>query len=520
MSQPDDLREAALVRGLVIGLALAACSVTPSPTPQPTPTAIPLPSPSPSPTAVPPVAFPLAAVTGYTNLKADTTSAELLAMARDGSLVLPCGLVEVLGIAVSADAACTDATAIAGLLAADQKRLALLPPGLVEPKTKVLPVDGADLFGGPAARALAYPVIGRTIKLPAPWVSYNAADIRTIVSLGDSCPDRGVAYQAITLNKGWAWVFGGGRVRYLRIYPNPTPFGTVGNGFNIVDAVPIGDQGAVARLVSGADITLDDFECPVVQNWTVNDALSFSIDPAVLPHLRDDYGVDVVTLAENHVFDRGTAGFLETLQRFAAAGIQQTGAGADLNAALTPAVVVRNGLRFAFVGFNDVPGPQAAAPGVPGVAWLNEANIRAGVSRARAAADVVICIPQWWGGYEYHNDFTASEVQQQALFYDAGCDQILGHGTHCTGPLNFTTDASGAIHFTIGSHGNFLFGQGWSQQTSEGVIVELAFRGTRLVQARMHPYFVLDQAQVNLTDPQSDGRYVLQRIYENNQTSC
>jgi hypothetical protein len=64
------------------------------------------------------------------------------------------------------------------------------------------------------------------------------------------------------------------------------------------------------------------------------------------------------------------------------------------------------------------------------------------------------------------------------------------------------------------SHGNFLFGQEWSQQTQEGVLLELAFQGTRLAQARMHPYIMLEQAQTNLTDPETDGLWVLNRIYE------
>jgi hypothetical protein len=71
----------------------------------------------------------------------------------------------------------------------------------------------------------------------------------------------------------------------------------------------------------------------------------------------------------------------------------------------------------------------------------------------------------------------------------------------------------------MASHGNFLFGQGWSQQTQEGVIVELPFRGTTLAQARLHPYVMLDQAQVNLTDPRTDGAYVLGRIFKNSDTT-
>jgi poly-gamma-glutamate capsule biosynthesis protein CapA/YwtB (metallophosphatase superfamily) len=495
---------------LALALTLAACaSPSPSQTPIATATPTPEPTPTPSPTPEPVVEFPLAVVTGYTNLRDDIALDELLPVLNAPT----CGID--VNILPPTGGDCLEPDEIAEWLKGNPNGIALLPPGLVEPATKVLPVDGADLFGGPEARSRPYPISGEAIGLPEEWTGYDPGLVRTLISLGDSCPDRGVAFQAITLGKGWGYVFGGGRARYLRVYPNPAPAGQVGNGYLIVDAVADGDPGAVARLVSGADVTIDDFECPVVDGFTVNQGVVFSIDPAVLPQLRDTYGVDAVTLAANHLFDRGTSGFIETLDKFAAAGIPRTGAGVDLDDALTPAVVEADSLRFALVGFNEVPGSLEAAPGQPGVAWLTEANIRDGVARAREAGDVVICSPQWWGGAEYHGDLTASQLAQQDLFYEAGCDHILGHGTHWSGPIDFVPRAEGGPHFTIGSHGNFLFGQGWSQQTQEGVIVELAFRGTTLVQARLHPYIMLEQAQTNLTRPETDGSYVLQRIFEN-----
>jgi poly-gamma-glutamate capsule biosynthesis protein CapA/YwtB (metallophosphatase superfamily) len=288
----------------------------------------------------------------------------------------------------------------------------------------------------------------------------------------------------------------------------------VGNGFNIVDAVRTGNDGAVAALVSGADVTLDDFECPVVDNFTVNDGVVFSIDPAVLPRLRDTYGVDVATLAANHLFDRGTPGFLETLEQFEAAGIPTTGAGPNLDAALEPAVIDVRGMRFAFVAFNEIPGSLEAGEAQPGVAWLRDANVREAVSRARESADLVFCVPQWWGGAEYHAQFLGDMRRQQDVFFEAGCDHVVGHGTHWSGPIEVTQADDGAHRVTMVSHGNFLFGQEWSQQTQEGVLLELAFHDTELVQARMHPYIMLDQAQTNLTDPETDGTWVLNRIYE------
>jgi poly-gamma-glutamate capsule biosynthesis protein CapA/YwtB (metallophosphatase superfamily) len=506
---------------LVLVLALAAC-VTDQPSPSgsaagdPTgiPTPTPDPTPSPSPTPIPEVDVPLAVVTGYVGERASITLAELERAAD--RLLVPCEVTAFLDRTLDAGRDCSTAAEIVERLGRRPQRLALLAPSQVTPLVKVLPVDGADLFGGPAARAADYPINGRAIDVEA----HDPGEIRTLMSLGDSCPDRGVAFAAITQGRGWDWVFGGGTAEYTAVSPNPAPPGSVGNGFNIVEAVPTGNEGAVAELVSGADVTLDDFECPVVENFTVNEGTVFSIDPAVLPRLRDAYGVDVASLASNHLFDRRVGGFLETLDRFAEIGIAITGAGPDLESALEPAIVEADGMTFGFVGFNQVVGSTPAAPGVPGVAWLDEANIGEAVERARAVADVVICVPQWWGGdtsgpgAEYHATFRGDMREHQAQMFDAGCDHILGHGTHWSGPIEISSDGHGGHHVTMVSHGNFLFGQEWSQQTQEGVLLELAFRGTELAQARMHPYIMLEQSQTNLTDPETDGLYVLNRIYE------
>jgi poly-gamma-glutamate capsule biosynthesis protein CapA/YwtB (metallophosphatase superfamily) len=509
------------VLALVLLVALGGCIGGPKPTgsgpPTPSATAIPTPTSSPSPTPIPEVEIPLAVVTGYIATKASITAAEVEAARSD--LLVPCEVTAFLG-APRGDGPCLTAAEIAeqlnGASQADPK-LALLPPSMVTPDVKVLPVDGADLFGGPAVREAEYPITGLAIDVP----TYDPTEIRTLMSLGDSCPDRGVAYAALTLGMGWDWVFGGGTAAYQAVYPNPAPPGTVGNGFNIVDAIPTDNEGAVADLVSGADVTLDDFECPVVANFTVNDGVVFSIDPAVLPKLRDTYGVDVATLAANHLFDRGVDGFLETLEQFRSAGIPTTGAGENLDAALEPAFIDVNDLTFGFVAFNEVPPAYAEATAdSPGVLWLRDANVTDAVARARAQADVVICVPQWWGGAEYHASFIGDMRRQQQVFFDAGCDQVVGHGTHWSGPIEISPDAEGRYHVTMVSHGNFLFGQQWSQQTQEGITLELAFRGTELAQARMHPYIMLQQAQTNLTDPETDGTYVLNRIYEASGLCC
>ncbi len=47
--------------------------------------------------------------------------------------------------------------------------------------------------------------------------------------------------------------------------------------------------------------------------------------------------------------------------------------------------------------------------------------------------------------------------------------------------------------------GNLVFDQDWSEMTMQGAIVELRYHGTDLVQARIHPTLVVDDAQPNLS---------------------
>jgi hypothetical protein len=62
------------------------------------------------------------------------------------------------------------------------------------------------------------------------------------------------------------------------------------------------------------------------------------------------------------------------------------------------------------------------------------------------------------------------------------------------------------------SLGDLLFDLNYSESTQEGVVADLTYVGTRLVQIDLHPTMMVDHSQVNLLDPAGDGRRVLDRI--------
>jgi hypothetical protein len=516
---------------------IAACDPSPSPSATgslglPTPPAS-SESPSAAPTTLPtptiaaPESFPLAVVTGMTNRRWVISLDELATLAGKGQLVVPCG-VEVIEPDLQASDPCTPADRIPALVEDEPNRTALLPPGLVQPASRVLPIAGdgpfgifgPDLFGDPEARALPYPITGRATGEPAldaSWLLYDPGQVWTMTSIGSLCADRGAARQAVTLGKGWNWVFDGGTAEYKRpprLNPNPPP-GIDQNLF--VEPRETGNDGVVAAIQHRADVAIADHECPILPtaDWRASQfsGLVLSVPEAVIPEWKDTLGLDVVYLAANHMSDKGVGGIRSTLRLLDKHEMPRTGLGMDLDEGLEPAWVEVAGVKVAFVAFNDVGGVARADADTAGVPWITRANIREAVRRARqGGADVVMCDPQWWGGREYHDDFLPKQVRQLAWFDELGCDHVVGAGTHVAGPMLLRPNGAD-VSVVLVSPGNYVYGQDFFQDLQEGVILEQQFVGVRLANVRLHPYVIIAGARPALTDPEGDGKYVLDRIY-------
>lgn len=482
---------------------------------------------------MPPATFPLAVVTGITNVKAVVSVDEVRSLAKSGKLILPCD-VQVVEPALDQARECVAADEIGAALEKAQKRVALLPPGLVTPATKVLSIAGdgpfgmfgPDLFGDPESRELDYPITGSAMvgdataepgSLPEGWVAYDPDEVWTLTNLGSLCADRGAAYQASILGKGWDWAFGGGTAKYAGKAvvdpPDPPPFGPQ------VPVKPIdtGNDGATASVVKRSDLAIADHECPILPDaqWrpATGSSVSLSVPEELIHHWQDTLGLDALYIAANHLSDRGVAGIRSTLDLLKKHGLPATGLGMDLDEALEPVYLEVAGLNVAVVAFNDVAGVARADADTPGVAWITESNIDRAVKRARdGGADLVICAPQWWGGAEYHDDLWPVQEKQVRWFDDAGCDHVIGSGTHVAGPLLLRSGDHPRV--VLVSPGNYMFGQGWWQETQEGVILDLSFRGTELVNVRMRPTVQILQARPALLDPEGDGHYVLDRIWK------
>jgi len=142
----------------------------------------------------------------------------------------------------------------------------------------------------------------------------------------------------------------------------------------------------VASVLKDADLTIGNLECAVS---TVGEAVPKPVNlragPACIPLLQRYFSA--VSLANNHTGDYGPEALVEGLTLLEKANVPYFGAGRNRKEAHRPAILQRNGLRVALLGYNDVIPPSfEAGDDRPGTAWLRPADrVQPGQLRLRLA---------------------------------------------------------------------------------------------------------------------------------------
>jgi poly-gamma-glutamate capsule biosynthesis protein CapA/YwtB (metallophosphatase superfamily) len=185
------------------------------------------------------------------------------------------------------------------------------------------------------------------------------------------------------------------------------------------------------------DLTVINLECPATDLVDPESKeFVFRCDPASLPIARQ-YGVEVANLSNNHAYDQGPDGLLDTLKRVRAAGLVPVGAGVDEDAALKPALFDIKGWKIAVLGFDEVLDPvfEVATADKPGTAAGHDFSLMLRAVRAAAKrADIVVVTIHW--GIELDTQPRSYQVSEAHQLIDAGADVIFGHHPHRLQPLS------------------------------------------------------------------------------------
>ncbi|HNS50396.1 MAG TPA: CapA family protein [Anaerolineae bacterium] len=234
----------------------------------------------------------------------------------------------------------------------------------------------------------------------------------------------------------------------------------------------------VAPWLSAADIAMGNLECVIAEAGSARPGPYRLRAPVSAVSTLVGAGLDVVTLANNHVLDFGPGALAEMAARLQAAGIDFAGAGSDAGSAGRPAFREVGGLRFAFLAFNQVPDPadRPSDSGWTRAGWNREAAVAA-VAAARTQADAVIISIHW--GYEYDLRIDPSQRADAHALAEAGADLVVGHHPHVVQG----TELIGG-NFVAYSLGNLVFDQ-QQEGTRQGLALRAFFDrdGLRAVQA-------------------------------------
>lgn len=221
------------------------------------------------------------------------------------------------------------------------------------------------------------------------------------------------------------------------------------------------------NIIKKADIAFANLEGPASDTGKdMHNLYSFRMDPSSIPALKGA-GFSVLSVANNHVGDWQRSAYNDTLIRLKENEISYTGGGINNNEAETPAIIEKYGMKIGYLGFSDV-GPN----------WMQTKETEAGILLAsnprfdeiiqNASKQVDYLVVTFHFGEEYQIKHNKRQEYLAHKAIDNGAKIVIGHHPHVT--QDTEVYKNGFIAYSLG---NFVFDQGFSINTMQGMLLEV-----------------------------------------------
>lgn len=216
----------------------------------------------------------------------------------------------------------------------------------------------------------------------------------------------------------------------------------------------------VRAVLATPDILFANLECAYTDSPEPADgAPSVLSSPAHNLEGVIELGLDVVSLANNHMLDVGAAAMAETRARLRRTGTATAGAGLSIADAHRPGTVEAGEIRVAFLAYTSIyPEGHEAGADRPGLAVVRAANqyhapyarynapgmlpmvttvtseadlarLASDIAAARQSADLVVASFHW-GDQTCPYYLTDHEKRTARFAIDHGADMVVGHHHH------------------------------------------------------------------------------------------
>ena len=176
---------------------------------------------------------------------------------------------------------------------------------------------------------------------------------------------------------------------------------------------------------------------------------------------------DVMSIANNHSFDWGVDALTGTKERLKEENITPVGGGLN---AYDPQIIESKDQSFAYIAHTGLGAPGwAPTESTPGAAWYDESKLRKAVEEVEDEVDAIIFSIHY--GIEYETEPSQNQINISKNAIDMGVDLVIGHHPHVIQPVEEYND--GIIAYSLG---NFVFDQDFSDETMEGLLLEVGFK--------------------------------------------
>lgn len=230
----------------------------------------------------------------------------------------------------------------------------------------------------------------------------------------------------------------------------------------------------IKKYIDSADISIGNLETTFAGSAKGYSNYPRFNTPEQLANNLKDFGIDVVSTANNHCLDTGYFGLDSTLNFLDEVGISHTGTSRSKEEQDTVLIKDVNGIKIAFLAFtygtNGIPIPNEKDYCVN---LIDDDFILEQLELAKAQNPDLICASMHWG-MEYQTTQNAEQERLANLLFTNGVDIILGSHPHVLQPMEKRTvtlpDGSTKECFVIFSLGNFMSGQVYPNTRNSAIL--------------------------------------------------
>ena len=215
-----------------------------------------------------------------------------------------------------------------------------------------------------------------------------------------------------------------------------------------------------------ADISMVNLENPLTDRGSpVEKQFNFRALPDYTKILESG-GIDIVTIANNHIYDYSDQGLFDTISYLDSCGIKHIGAGRNLSEARSPVIFNVKGIKIGFLayyGLRKHSDSNPATSNTAGTALRKLTYIKEDIENLKSRVDLVIINFHWGIEKETYPDDEQINFAHKVIEF--GADLIIGHHPHVLQGIELYHGK--AIVYSLG---NFIFG-GNSRKTYQTAIL-------------------------------------------------